>query len=58
MALSSILSRALGDFQVGLAQLGDCSDIASLLSEDFMYLEPFVGPLKKKVMQPISLCCL
>ncbi|KAG5191599.1 hypothetical protein JKP88DRAFT_352235 [Tribonema minus] len=34
--------------QVAVAQLGDCADIATLLSDDFMYLEPFVGPLKKK----------
>jgi hypothetical protein len=35
--------------QVAQAQVADPAAIADLLSDDFTYLEPFVGPLKKKV---------
>jgi hypothetical protein len=37
--------------QVAQAQIADPAAIADLLSDDFTYLEPFVGPLKKKVHQ-------
>mmetsp|Transcript_14351 Transcript_14351/g.21270 ORF Transcript_14351/g.21270 Transcript_14351/m.21270 type:complete len:508 (-) Transcript_14351:40-1563(-) len=34
--------------QVAQVQLGDCKDIGPNLSKDFVYMEPYVGPLKKK----------